>query len=179
MKYRTHISAMIPLPSRTEDNLDSPMHDSFSCLFCLSLASSLPLHHDHSQYTTVYTLFWCPFQLQHAPALPGLFAPLVSHKGCFLSLFLLLRLGADVLAMPPSVVWLTIDCSSSRRMVSALAFHDLSPLCASSIHCSSQGPRSLTSCGEWLAFLLRFLVMHSTGAAEPLSLWRGIQIPLF
>lgn len=132
MKYRTHISTMIPLPSRTEDYLDPWMNGSFSCLFCLCLASCLSLYHDHTQYTPVYTLFWCPFQLQHASALPGLFAPLVSHKECFLSFAP--EAGCWCSCYPPkkSFCCLTNHSprSSSMRMVDALAFHHLSTLCA-------------------------------------------------
>lgn len=131
------------------------------------------LHHDHSQYTTVYILS-SMFQLCQD------ILHLWSHTNNVFSVCFCSQGWVLMLLLPPQknpcVVWLITACSSSRRMVSALTFHDLSPLCAPSIHCSSQGLRSLTSCGEWLAFLLRFMVMHSTGAAEHLSLWRGIQI---
>lgn len=100
MKYRTCISTTVfahqnwRLFGKTKERLFLlpllPFAGNFSYPYCA-----------HSQYTTVYTLFWCPLYLQRVSALTGLLPPLVLHKECFLSL--LCSRGCVLLSLLPKM----------------------------------------------------------------------------
>lgn len=133
MKNRTHISTMLLLPSRTEDDLEPPMNGSFSCLFCLCLANSHTLPWPLSAHHSLYP-FLVYFSTPACFSSARTFCTSSLTQRMFSQFVLLLRLCADAPATPhkKSLCCLTYHSQSSspRRMVNALAFHDLSPLCA-------------------------------------------------
>lgn len=160
---------LVSLPSRIKNYLETPMN----VFFLLPFAGNLSYPYCvHSQYTTVFTFFWCPLQLQHVSALSGLLSPLGLYKECYLSLFY--SWGCRKLSLLPKKLLCGLAHQSPSWGRGRQWIPCFSMTCHSSVPWASpwspQGLRSLTSCGEWLTFLLGSLVTQSIGPTEPLSL---------